>query len=237
MRLLDVASGPGYAAVEGARRGASVVGVDISESMVELASRLHPQIEFRVGNAEDLPFPDNSFDAVVGNFVTLHLARPEKAAAEFHRVLSPGGRLALTVWDVPERTRLFGVFLDATAEAGAVPPDEIPAGPPFFRFSDDDEFVRLLHEQSFDNVEVETIAFSCEVPSANALWRGLLAGTVRTSALIERQSEDVQRRIYAAFMRSAQLYDVGGGLELPVAVKLASGSKSGADVRRDASPE
>jgi ubiquinone/menaquinone biosynthesis C-methylase UbiE len=237
VRLLDVASGPGYAAVEGARRGASVVGVDISEAMVELASRLHPQVEFRVGNAEDLPFPDSSFDAVVGNFVTLHLARPEKAAAEFYRVLSPRGRVALTVWDVPERTRLFGVFLDATAEAGAVPPDEIPDGPPFFRFSNDDEFVRLLQEQSFDNVDVETIAFSCEVPSASALWQGLLAGTVRTSALIERQSEDVQRQIYAAFMRAVEPYDVGGRLELPVAVKLASGNKSRAAVRRDATPE
>jgi ubiquinone/menaquinone biosynthesis C-methylase UbiE len=224
--MLDVASGPGYAAVEAARRGASVVGIDIAEAMVALAARLHPQVEFRVANAEALPFPDSSFDAVVGNFLMLHLSRPEKAAAEFFRVLAPGGRLALTVWDVPERARLFGVFLDAIAEAGATPPEDVPAGPPFFRFADDDEFARLLREQSFDGVEVEAIAFSCEVSSASELWRGLLAGTVRTSALIERQSEETQRRVYAAFKRSVRPYSVGERLELPVAVKLASGTRA-----------
>jgi SAM-dependent methyltransferase len=226
IRMLDVASGPGYAAVGGAERGASVVGVDMAEAMVVLAARLHPQLEFRVGNAEALPFPDNAFDAAVGNFVMLHLARPERAAAEFFRVLSPGGRLALTVWDVPERTRLFGVFLDAVAEAGAQPPD-IPAGPTFFRFSDDDEFARLLREQKFEGVAVETITFSADVSSPDALWQGLLAGTVRTSALIQRQSEGMQRRIYTAFTRVLEPYRVGGRFELPVAVKLASGTKPG----------
>jgi SAM-dependent methyltransferase len=122
VRMLDVATGPGYAAAQGADRGASVVGIDIAEAMVVLASRIHPHLDFRVGNAEALPFPDDSFDAVVGNFVMLHLSRPDKAAAEFVRVLCPGGRLALTVWDVPEKTRLFGLFLDAIAEAGATPP-------------------------------------------------------------------------------------------------------------------
>jgi SAM-dependent methyltransferase len=224
-RVLDVASGPGYAAVEGAGRGASVVGVDIAEAMVVLAARLHPEIEFQVGNAEALPFRDNAFEAVVGNFVMLHLSHPERAAAEFFRVLAPGGRLALTVWDVPERTRLFGVFLDAVAEAGAEPPEDVPAGPPFFRFSDDDEFARLLREQKFEGVHVETITFSADVASPDALWQGLLAGTVRTSALIQRQSEEMQRRIYTAFTHLLQPYRVGQRFELPVAVKLASGTK------------
>jgi SAM-dependent methyltransferase len=225
VRLLDVASGPGYAAVEGAKRGASVVGVDGAEAMVALASRLHPQVDFRVGNAESLPFPDNSFEAVVGNFVMLHLSRPEAAAAEFFRVLSPGGRLALTVWDVPERTRLFGVFLDSIAEAGATAPADVPAGPPFFRFSDDQEFARLLSEQKFESVEVATVTFSCQVSSPRELWQGLLGGTVRTSALIERQTEEMQQRVYAAFMRSVRPYSVGERIELPVGVKLASGTK------------
>jgi ubiquinone/menaquinone biosynthesis C-methylase UbiE len=225
IRMLDVASGPGYAAVEGAVRGASVVGIDIAAAMVTLAARLHPQVEFRVGNAEALPFPDNAFDAAVGNFVMLHLAHPERAAAEFFRVVAPGGRLALTVWDVPERTRLFGVFLDAVAEAGAEAPEDVPAGPPFFRFSDDAEFTRLLREQKFEGVDVETITFSADVSSPDALWQGLLAGTVRTSALIQRQSEEMQRRIYTAFTRVLEPYRVGQRFELPVAVKLASGTK------------
>jgi SAM-dependent methyltransferase len=224
-RMLDVASGPGYAAARAAERGAVVVGMDIAESMLSLARRLHPGIEFRQGNAEALPFPDESFDALVGNFLMLHLARPEQAAGEFTRVLAPGGELALTVWDVPERARFIGVFLDAVAEAGALPPEGIPVGPPFFRFSDEDEFARLLRDQGLEGVEVRTLSFVHHAPSPDDLWRGLLGGTVRTSALILGQTEQVQERIRAALERIAREYEAGGRLELPVSVKLASGRK------------
>ncbi len=225
VRLLDVATGPGYVAARAAERGGSVVGLDIAEEMVALASRLHPRLAFRVASAEALPFPDDSFDAVVGNFAMLHLARPELAVAEFYRVLIPGGRLALTVWDAPERARLFGVFLDAVTEAGADPPEEIPVGPPFFRFSDDREFTRLLEDQRLECVKVETITFSHQVSSPDELWSGLLAGTVRTSALIQRQPDEVQEQIRVAFDRVVQRHRVGDRLAVPVAVKLASATK------------
>ncbi len=227
VRLLDVATGPGYAAARAAERGASVVGVDIAEEMVAIASRLHPTLEFRIANAEALPFPDDSFDVVVGNFAMLHFARPELAAGEFFRVLVPGGRLALTVWDTPERARLFGIFLDAVAEAGADPPEEIPVGPPFFRFSDEQEFARLLGDQRFERIEIETITFSHRVSSSDELWSGLLAGTVRTSALFQRQPDELQEQIRAAFERVVQPHRVGERLDVPVAVKLASATKPG----------
>jgi SAM-dependent methyltransferase len=224
-RLLDVASGPGYVAARAAERGASVVGLDIAEAMLALARRLHPQLDFRSGNAEALAFADASFDAVVGNFVLLHLGRPEQAAAEFARVLAADGRLALTVWDVPEKARFLGVLLDAVAAAGASPPADIPVGPPFFRFSDDEEFAHLLRGQGLEDTKVSTISFTHREPSADALWRGLLGGTVRTSVLILRQPKEMQREIRTAFDRIVREYEVGGRLELPVSVKLASGRK------------
>ena len=135
-RVLDVASGPGYVTARAAGRGASVAGVDVAASMVALARRLHPELEFGFGDAEALPFEDGSFDAVVANFLLLHLGRPERAAAEFARVLAPAGRVALTVWDLPARARFVGVLVDALAEVGAAPPPSLPAGPPIFRFSD-----------------------------------------------------------------------------------------------------
>jgi SAM-dependent methyltransferase len=227
-RLLDVASGPGYVAAKAAERGASVGGVDIAEAMISLAHRLHPELEFRSGDAEALPFPDGSFDAVVGNFVMLHLGRPEQAAAEFARVLTAGGRVGLTVWDAPERARLLGVLIDAVATVGASPPQDIPAGPPIFRFSDDGEFARLLRSQHLDDIEVRTIAFTHHVPSPDALWRGLLGGTVRVSALIRRQPSEMQRQIRDAFDRIVRQYAVGARLNLPVSVKLASARKPAA---------
>ena len=128
-RVLDVATGPGYAAEAARLRGADVVGVDVAGAMVTLAQRLHPEIKFRQADAERLPFDAGSFDAVVGNFMILHVGRPEQAAAELTRVLDAGGRAALSTWDAPERTRLLGVLVDALAEVGAQPPADTGAAP------------------------------------------------------------------------------------------------------------
>jgi ubiquinone/menaquinone biosynthesis C-methylase UbiE len=132
MRVLDLATGPGYAAARAAERGATVVGVDIAPSMVRLARQLHPTLEFREADAEALPFQDSSFDAAVSNFLVPHLGRHARVVSELVRVLRNDGRLSLTTWDFPERMRLLGVFLDALAGAGAAAPDDIPVGPPFF---------------------------------------------------------------------------------------------------------
>src|SRR2546423_7968232 len=97
-RLLDVATGPGFVAAAAAARGADVVGLDFSPAMIAEARRRHSTIAFRDGDAESLPFADASFDGVVMNFGLLHLARPEAALSEAHRVLRPRGRCALTIW-------------------------------------------------------------------------------------------------------------------------------------------
>jgi len=224
-RTLDLASGPGYVAAAAAERGASVTGVDVAAAMVSFAGGLHPGIEFLQADVHQLPFADASFDALVANFLILHLGRPEVAAAEFARVLRDGGRLALTAWDLPGRARFLGVFLDAVAEAGARPPEDIPTGPDFFRFSVDGELDTLLREQGLEDRVVTTISFTHTVASADDLWNGLLGGTVRTSALIQRQSEEVQQRIRAAFNRLVEPYRRGDALELPVSAKLAAGRR------------
>ena len=224
-RMMDLASGPGYVAGRAAERGASVIGVDVAGAMVSLARRLHPGLDFRQVDAHDLPFEDGSFDAVVGNFLILHLGRPEQAVAGFVRVLRPGGRLALTAWDLPERARFLGVFLDAVAEAEATPPANLPAGPDFFRFSVDDEFDALFREHGLQDRVVKTVAFTHRVATADELWDGLLGGTVRTSALILRQPEETRQRIRDAFNRLVAEYQHGDVLELPVSAKLASGRK------------
>ena len=225
-RMLDLATGPGYAASRAAERGADVVGVDIAGAMVALARQRHPALEFRQADAEALPFADASFDAAVANFLILHLGRPERAAAELARVLAPGGRLALTAWDVPEKARFLGVFLDALTAAGATPaPADLPQGPDFFRFSREEEFAALLRGAGIDHIEVKTIAFTLAASSADRLWEGMLGGAVRTAALILRQTHEEQQRIRVAFNQVVDEYRTADGLELPVSVKLAAGRK------------
>jgi SAM-dependent methyltransferase len=225
-RLLDVATGPGYAAAAAEGRGATAVGVDVAAEMIALARRLHPRIEFVQASAERLPFADGTFDAVVGNFLILHLGRPERAAAELARVLAPGGRAALSTWDVPERTRLIGVALEAAHQAGAEPLADIPAGPPFFRFADEAEFTDLLEGAGLSDAEVRTVAFTHHMSSADELWEGLRNGTVRMKAAVFGQPEETLVRIRASFDRLVGEYTADdGSIDLPVSVKVASGRK------------
>ena len=181
--------------------------------------------DFRRADVHEFPFADASFDAVVGNFAIMHLSRPERAMAHCARVLRPGGRLALTAWAHPFEHRLVGVFLDAVAEAQATPPADLPRGPDFFRFSDDEEFAAALRQQDLVSPAVTGITFIHRVASADELWYGMLGATVRASALITRQPEDVRQRIRAAFDRLAGGYRRGDVLEMPVAVKLATARK------------
>jgi SAM-dependent methyltransferase len=225
VRLLDVATGPGYLAERAAERGMDVVALDFSEAMLAHARSRIRGVEFVHGDAMALPFPNDSFDAVAGAFVLLHLGSPERAAAEAARVVQPGGTVAFTVWDVPSRGRWLGVLLDAVAQVGAEPPTEVPPGPPLFRFADDAEFRGLLTKAGLADVRVEAIEFSLTLESGDALWNGLVEGTVRVRPLVLAQTDAMQRAIRMRFDELLDEYRERDGFVVPVAVKLASGRK------------
>jgi SAM-dependent methyltransferase len=225
-RLLDVACGPGHLAAAAADKGAKPVGLDASEGMVAVARARYAEIEFQQGDAERLPFGDASFDAVVAGFVVNHLPRPERALAEFVRVVRPGGRVAVTVWDRPERMRLLGVLGEAVERTEGVRDPGLPrGGPDAFRFADDPVLAALLSDAGLAEAEVRSIAFEQEVADTDELWEGVLAGSVRTAALIERQPEPVRRRIRAALEQAVVPYRSETGIALPVSAKLAVGRR------------
>lgn len=223
--VLDVATGAGGLAVRAAARGACVIGVDIADPVVALAARLSPELDFRRADAHDLPFADGSFTAVVANFLLPHLGDHRTAAAELTRVLAPGGWLAVSTWDAPERAAVLGVLVAAVAEAGAAPPAQLPPGPPFFAYSADQALGGLLRGAGLREVGVRRLSFVHRVASPAELWNGVLDGTVRTAALVDSQPSQVRRRIRAAFDRLASQYAAGAGLELPVSVKIGSGRR------------
>src|SRR4051794_6940720 len=224
-RVLDVGCGHGAATAAATVRGAVAVGVDVSAGMLRRARAGHPGPSYLVGSADAVPLRSGTCAAVVGNFLVHHLADPHRAVREFHRVLSAGGRVALTAWDLPDRGRLGGVLLDAIAEAGVAVPAGPPEAPSFYRFSPDGALADLLGKGGFTAVVTERIAFEHPVADTGEWWEGLLHGTVRMAALITAQSTADRRRIRTAFDRIAAGHARDGRLMIPVSVRLAAGRR------------
>jgi demethylmenaquinone methyltransferase / 2-methoxy-6-polyprenyl-1,4-benzoquinol methylase len=109
-RALDVATGTGDLAVELARRGAEVTGLDFSERMLELARAKSPQIEWVEGNALELPFADEEFDAVTVGFGARNFSDLDRGLSEMARVAKPGGRVVILEITTPERPPLSWFF-------------------------------------------------------------------------------------------------------------------------------
>jgi ubiquinone/menaquinone biosynthesis C-methylase UbiE len=99
LSILDVGTGPGIVALLLAELGHNVTGMDNSEEMLANARKnavaYNLPVEFRKGDAEDLPFEDGLFDAVVNRYVLWTVTRPEKAISEWQRVLKTGGRIVI----------------------------------------------------------------------------------------------------------------------------------------------
>ena len=127
MKVLDIACGTGNLAIPAARKGAQVTGIDLAANLLEQA-RARASAEgltatFETGDAEELPYPDRSFDVVMSMYGAMFAPRPERVVAEFCRVCRSGGTVAMANWTpggfVGESFRL---------SAGYVPPPPgIPA--------------------------------------------------------------------------------------------------------------
>jgi SAM-dependent methyltransferase len=222
--VLDVATGPGYAAALAAERGAKVVAVDLSREMLDLAATLHPEIEFRQADANALPFEDATFDAVVSNLLMPHVSDLPAVVRELARVVRPGGRVALSTWD-PEPPTYLRTMFEAFAASGAVPPPELPPGPSFFQYGAEDEFRELLAGAGLGDPAVESVGFTHRIDDVDGFIADLIAGTVRMGAMLEAQPADVRGRFREGFAERVEGWRSGADYELPCAIKVGAGTR------------
>lgn len=160
---LDVATGTGWTARRIKARGANVIGIDIGGGVIDAARQLAPEIDFRVGDAEQLDFPDSTFDLVTSTFGVMFVVRPEDAAREFARVCKRGGRLGISTW--PPGGTIEGLF---KVMRPYMPP--APATPPPSPFEwGKPERVRELLGEAFD-LKFENGVTTLRLPSGRAVW-------------------------------------------------------------------
>ena len=221
MRVLDLACGPGLVASGAAERGTLPVGLDFSSAMVALARADHPGIRFEEGDAEVLPFADESFDAVVANFGIHHVAEPNRALAEARRVLRPGGRAAFTSWAAPAENIAWRLLFEAISAHGDRKAADTP--PPGGSFRSPEDLLSALDAAEFTKTEARRVRREWRVVSARDLLAGFRRGTVRTAAVIDAQPAAALPAIEAAIARVSAAYRDADGFAVPIVAILGSG--------------
>lgn len=220
-RLLDVGTGPGFVASAAVELGAEVTAVDQSAAMVRIARSVG--VRSLQATVESLPFPRGAFDAVVAGYLLNHLPRPEAALAGLARVLAAGGRLAMTVWDVPADNPAIGLFGPVVAELGlsAV----VPPGPDSQRFADEAEVHRLLAH--WEGVCVERLRWRVRV--APGAWFDALAdATPKTGAVLAQAGPQLRASARERYVHltAAQYGEDDGLVALPAGAVLVSATNA-----------
>jgi ubiquinone/menaquinone biosynthesis C-methylase UbiE len=177
-RLLDVGCGAGRFCRVARDRGATAAGLDATREFIEIARERTPEGEFEVGEMEDLPWPDHSFDVVTG-FHSFFLAEDMVGALrEARRVARPGGTLALTVWGRPERCDSTGVFaaMRRLVDGEAAASDEsAPNAPRPPALHEEEVILGIARQAGLQPTELEYFQYVEEYPDVETMARGMLA--------------------------------------------------------------
>jgi SAM-dependent methyltransferase len=202
---LDVATGNGTAAILGAKRGARATGLDFVPRWVEAATERAAaegvEATFVVGDAQDLPFDDDSFDRVSSVFGTMFAPDQERAAAELVRVCRPGGVIAVAAW-TPEG--LNGRMFMTLGKYMPPPPEGFK--PPILWGTDE-----RVHELfAGHDVQTERVMLTSEYEDFDAfveLWEGTLGPVVTARQVLEPEGKWAAAReeVHAIYKDANQL--------------------------------
>lgn len=223
-RVLDMATGPGYAAGRAGELGALAVGADFSLPQLRLARQAVVAQGWVACDAGNLPFAPASFDAVINNYGMPHFPDPARAMAESARVLRPGGRFAFSVWDSPDKVLGFGVIYDAVRRHGRMDVG-LPPGPNFFEFSDAARCAEALTRAGLADVRVVGVPQTWRVATPTDLLRAVMTGTVRAAALLRAQTAPALSAIEAHVWAMLEACAVPGGYAVPMPAVVASAVK------------
>ena len=232
--VLDIATGPGEPALDVAALvgpEGRVVGTDLVPEMVAAARRASDRLalsntQFDVAAAERLPFPSDSFDAVISRFGVMFFPSPVDAVREALRVLKPGNKLALAVWHCAEKNPFFYTTSRAVEPFIEAPPPE-PDAPDAFRFASPGKLLDVFGEAGAVALSERLLQFTIRAPMSPGDYLALryemserLRGVLAT--LNGEQLAEVKRQSIEA----VRAYYVEGGMSFPAEVLIVSGTKN-----------
>jgi SAM-dependent methyltransferase len=233
--VLDIATGPGEPALTVAGLvgpEGKVFGIDPVPAMVAAARRATEHLGFRnaqfdVASADHLPFPADTFDAVVSRFGVMFFPSPVDAVREMLRVLKPGRKLAMAVWHLADRNP-FHYALWRIIERYADSPPPTPDAPDAFRFAHRGKLRDVVGEAGAMAPSERLLQFTIRAPvSVEDFWtlRCEMSQKIRetVAVLSSEQSTEVKRQALEALRR----YSTDGGISFPAEVLIVSGTKSG----------
>jgi len=222
-RTLDVACGTGVLTRElPAIVGGTPppVGLDVSRGMLEVAGRLNPGIEWRHGDACSLPFEDASFDRVLCQYGLMFFPDRVRALVEMSRVLAPGGRVAIAVWDALESNPGFLEKVDILDEVGGRPAGDALRAP--FCLGDREALLQLGERAGLRDIEIATVNSEARFPSMHDFVEAEVRGwlPVMDVHLTEQEIEAV----HAECRQHLRSYETGPRREivLPVSAHVLS---------------
>lgn len=177
-RLCDVGCGAGFAAQLASERGAWVSGIDAADNLLEIARERVPGGDFRLGDLEELPFPDGGFDVVTGFNAFQFAANPVVALREAGRVARPNGRIVVLTWGNPQGMEAAAIV---GALKGLLPPPP-PGAPGPFALSDPSALKGFAAEAGLTALEVADVACTWQYPDLATALRGLGSSGVAARA-------------------------------------------------------
>lgn len=230
MWVLDVATGPGEPALTIASRVGPrglVLGVDFSPVMIRRARGRAKRAgaghaHFREMDAERLALDALTFDRAFCRFGLMLMPGAERALAEMHRVLVPGGRVAVAVWSVQQKVNTLGVVRRALEQHDAFHPP--PGAPDFFRFGQAGAVERALRRAGFRHVHSERMTVEWVFKEPDEFWDSMKRGPSLQRALA-KASPAVRRAVKADVLRALEKFRRRGKLRIPNEAVLAVGVK------------
>ena len=194
--VVDVGCGTGSLSATLARvtRASKIIGIDPSKTFIEYARTqiTDPRVTFEIGDAQNVPYPDNSFDQALGLLVVNFIPDAPKAVNEMRRVTKSGGVVATTMWDGSRANELNQCMWEAAA---VVDPTVRRPAERRRSYNSPETLSDLLSGVGLSDIEVGALTMPCQFTSFDELWQRYLSGEGPSGAYVVGLTEDLRKSL------------------------------------------